>query len=112
MAYVVVAKWIANEGEEAAVAAAIEALVEPSRAEPGNLVYQPHRDPQDPRVFMIYEQYADEQASAARAAPSDGLPGTDGPSAATLAFPDRGVVAKRQSSAGDSSAAPATGSPS
>ena len=36
MAYVVVAKWIANEGEEAAVAAAIEALVEPSRAEPGN----------------------------------------------------------------------------
>ncbi len=68
MAYVVVAKWIANEGEEAAVAAAIEALVEPSRAEPGNLVYQPHRDPQDPRVFMIYEQYADEQASAAHGA--------------------------------------------
>jgi quinol monooxygenase YgiN len=60
MAYVVLARWIAKPGEEQAVAAAIDALIEPSRAEPGNLVYEAHRDPADPRVFMLYEQYADE----------------------------------------------------
>jgi quinol monooxygenase YgiN len=62
MAYVVVAKWIAKPGEEDAVAAAIDQLIEPSRAEPGNLMYLAHRDPQDPRVFLLYEQYADEAA--------------------------------------------------
>ena len=62
MAFVVLARWVARPGEEAAVAAAIEALLEPSRAEPGMLVYQPHRDPADPRVFLLYEQYVDEDA--------------------------------------------------
>lgn len=62
MAYVVIAKWTAREGEEDAVAAAIEALIEPSRAEPGLLLYQPQRDPEDPRVFLLYEQYVDEAA--------------------------------------------------
>ena len=32
----------------------------PSRAEPGCLFYQPHRSPEDPRLFYLYEQYADE----------------------------------------------------
>jgi len=68
MAYVVLAKWTAQPGEEDAVAAAIEALIEPSRAEPGNLLYQPHRDPSDPRVFLIYEQYTDEAAYQAHGA--------------------------------------------
>jgi (4S)-4-hydroxy-5-phosphonooxypentane-2,3-dione isomerase len=62
MAFVVVAKWTAKPGEEEAVAEALLRLVEPSRAEPGNLVYQPHRDPSDASVFMIYEQYVDEAA--------------------------------------------------
>jgi quinol monooxygenase YgiN len=60
MAYVVLARWVAKAGEEDAVAAAIDALIEPSRAEPANLVYEAHRDPSDPRVFMLYEQYVDE----------------------------------------------------
>jgi quinol monooxygenase YgiN len=60
MAYVVLARWVAKPGEEEAVAAAIDALIEPSQAEPGNLMYQAHRDPSDPRVFLLYEQYADE----------------------------------------------------
>ena len=34
MAYVVLAKWVARAGEEEAVSAAIDALIEPSRAEP------------------------------------------------------------------------------
>ncbi|HXD67835.1 MAG TPA: putative quinol monooxygenase [Solirubrobacteraceae bacterium] len=60
MAYVVLARWVAKPGEEEAVAAAIDALIAPSRAEPGNLMYEAHRDPSDPRVFLLYEQYADE----------------------------------------------------
>jgi quinol monooxygenase YgiN len=59
MAYVVTAKWTAKDGEEEAVARAVEQIVEHSRAEPGMLLYQPHRDPENPRVFFFYEQYAD-----------------------------------------------------
>jgi quinol monooxygenase YgiN len=62
MAYVVLAKWTAKEGEEDAVAAAVQKIVGPSRAEPGMLVYQPHRDPENPRVFFFYEQYTDAEA--------------------------------------------------
>ena len=62
MAYVVTAKWTAREGEEEHVLAAIKRLAEPSRAEPGCRYYQPNRDPANPRVFFIYEEYADEEA--------------------------------------------------
>jgi (4S)-4-hydroxy-5-phosphonooxypentane-2,3-dione isomerase len=65
MAYTVAVTWIAKEGEEDAVAAALERLVEPSRAEEGVLVYIPNRDPQDRRRFFIYEQYVDEAAYTA-----------------------------------------------
>jgi autoinducer 2-degrading protein len=65
MAYTVSVTWIAKEGEEEAVAAALQALVEPSRAEPGVLIYIPHRDPEDPRRFYIFEQYADADAYTA-----------------------------------------------
>lgn len=62
MAYVVTAKWTAKEGSQDQVREAILKLIEPSRAEPGNLYYQPNQDPDDPRVFFFYEQYADEDA--------------------------------------------------
>jgi quinol monooxygenase YgiN len=62
MAYVVAAKWTAKAGEEARVLRGLEQLVEPSRAEPGCLMYVPHRDVGDPRVFFLYEQYTDEAA--------------------------------------------------
>jgi quinol monooxygenase YgiN len=65
MAYVVIATWIAREGEEEAVARAIGSLTEPSRSEPGNLAYEPLRSPEDPRHFVIYEKYADAEASRA-----------------------------------------------
>jgi quinol monooxygenase YgiN len=60
MAYVVSALWRANEGEEARIARIVEELTEPSRAEPGNLFYQAHRSPHDPRLFYLYEQYVDQ----------------------------------------------------
>jgi quinol monooxygenase YgiN len=62
MAYVVCAKWTAKEGEAENVEAAIRRLAGPSKAEPGILQYQPHRDPENPNVFFFYEQYADEAA--------------------------------------------------
>ena len=65
MAYTVAVTWIAKPGEEDAVAAALQALVEPSRAEEGVLVYVPNRDPEDPTKFFIYEQYVDEAAYTA-----------------------------------------------
>jgi quinol monooxygenase YgiN len=68
MTYVVCAKWTAQPGHEAEVRACIEALVEPSRAEPGTLTYVPHEDPDDPRVFFLYEEYADEAAYQAHGA--------------------------------------------
>jgi quinol monooxygenase YgiN len=62
VAFVVVATWTARSGEEEAVAAALRQLVAPSRSEPGNLLYQPHRDPTNPRTFFLYEQYVDRDA--------------------------------------------------
>ncbi len=82
MTVVVFAKWVARDGEESAVAAAIARLVGPSRAEPGCLEYQPYRDADDPGVFMIYERYVDRAAYDAhtssehfrRYAVEDGIP--------------------------------------
>jgi autoinducer 2-degrading protein len=65
MAYTVAVTWIAKAGEEDAVAAALERLVEPSRAEPGMQLYLPNRDPEDQRTFFIYEQYVDAAAYTA-----------------------------------------------
>jgi quinol monooxygenase YgiN len=59
MAYVVCAKWTAKEGTEDRLAEICEEMTEPSRAEPGNRFYQAHRDPENPRLFFLYEQYED-----------------------------------------------------
>jgi quinol monooxygenase YgiN len=62
MAYVVIAKWTAKEGEEDRVWDACRKIVPETRREPGNLMYQPHRDPENPRVLLFYEQYVDAAA--------------------------------------------------
>jgi quinol monooxygenase YgiN len=62
MAYVVSAHWRAKDGKEGRLAEVIEEITPPSRAEPGNLFYQAHRSPDDPRLFYLYEQYVDEAA--------------------------------------------------
>lgn len=62
MAYVVTAIWTAQEGQEAVVRDAIDKLTPISRQEPGNLFYQAYQDPQEPRVFRLFEIYADEDA--------------------------------------------------
>jgi quinol monooxygenase YgiN len=65
MAYVVSVTWTAKPGEEDAVAAALERLREPTRAEPGVQEWIPHRSPSDPAAFYIYERYDDEAAYSA-----------------------------------------------
>ena len=62
MAFVVTAVWTAKKGEEGGVAAAIAEMIEPSRNEPGILLHQRHRDPEDPCRLFFYEQYADRAA--------------------------------------------------
>jgi quinol monooxygenase YgiN len=68
MAYVVAAKWTAKPDEIDEVARCVAALVPLSRAEPGMIMYQAHRDPVDPAVFFFYEQYVDEDAFKAHGA--------------------------------------------
>jgi len=60
--YVVAARWTAQEGQEEVVLDAIRRLISPSRAEPGCRLYQPTRDLEDPRVFLLFEVYDDEAA--------------------------------------------------
>ena len=62
MAYVVCAKWTAKEGEAENVENAVRNLAPLSKQEPGILVYQAHRDPENPNVFFFYEQYVDADA--------------------------------------------------
>jgi quinol monooxygenase YgiN len=60
--FVVIARWTAKPGEEEAVAAALEKLAPPSREESGCLKYLVNRSLSDPRVFLLFEEYADEDA--------------------------------------------------
>jgi quinol monooxygenase YgiN len=62
MAYVLVARMTAREGEQDRAAEIIRELTAASSAEPGNVHYIPHRDPDNPRVFVLYEQYRDKAA--------------------------------------------------
>jgi quinol monooxygenase YgiN len=64
MEFVVVARYKAREGQEDRVETALRRMVEPTRAEPGNLGYEALRDPAEPGVFVLIERYADEDAFA------------------------------------------------
>ncbi len=61
----VVAISVAKPGAEAQLQAALEALVEPTRSEPGALQYELHRDLRDPRCFVFVERWESEAALAA-----------------------------------------------
>jgi quinol monooxygenase YgiN len=60
MAYVVAAKWRAHPGKAERLREVIEEMTPPSRAEPGCLFYQAQRSEEDPDLFFLYEQYADQ----------------------------------------------------
>jgi quinol monooxygenase YgiN len=67
MPHCVAVRWTIKEGELDAVLAALRPLVEASRAEPGCLLYQAHRSPDEPNVIFLYEQYVDHAAYQAHA---------------------------------------------
>jgi quinol monooxygenase YgiN len=62
MAYVLNVRMTAREGEEERAVELIGQLAAASRQEPGNVHYLTHRSVENPRTFMFYEQYRDEDA--------------------------------------------------
>jgi quinol monooxygenase YgiN len=61
-------RFHAHEGQEEAVAAALRAVVGPSRREPGCLAIEPYRSIRDPRLFYIHSRWIDEAAFETHAA--------------------------------------------
>lgn len=68
MAVVLRATWTVREGSEEAVLDALRSVAARSRQEPGCRLYQPYRDPAEPRVFHIFEIYDDQAALDAHGA--------------------------------------------
>jgi quinol monooxygenase YgiN len=59
MTYIVAVRWTAKEGEGDEIARALRELEAPTLAEAGVLEWRPHRDPESPDTFFIFEVYAD-----------------------------------------------------
>lgn len=53
----VIARFVARDGMEGRLEQELRAMVEPTRAEPGCINYDLHRQSDDERVFVIYENY-------------------------------------------------------
>jgi quinol monooxygenase YgiN len=62
LAFVVIARWVATNGAQAAVRKALTPLAAASRAEPGCLEYRVHQSHDDAREVLLYEHYVDESA--------------------------------------------------
>ena len=62
--FVVAIEIVAKVGEEDAVGHALEALIEPTMAEPGVKLFLPYRSPTNPCAFFIFELYLNEQGWA------------------------------------------------
>ncbi len=58
--YVVAARYYTKEGKDDEVAAVLRMMIPVSLSEPGCQVYTVNRSMDDPRKFLLYEQYADE----------------------------------------------------
>jgi quinol monooxygenase YgiN len=68
MAFVLVVRMRAAEGNLDEVVATLKELAAATQQEPGCAHYIPVQDPEDPRSFLLYEQYADEAAFEAHGA--------------------------------------------
>ena len=62
MALVLVVKMHAQEGKDDEAAEVMRELAEATRREQGCIQYIPVRDVDDPRNFLLYEQYVDRAA--------------------------------------------------
>ena len=68
MAFVLVVRMRVREGEEEKAIMLMRELAAQTSQEPGNELYIPCRDPEDPRSFIFFEQYADMAAFEAHGA--------------------------------------------
>ena len=68
MSFVLVVRMTAQEGMEEEAAATMRELAEATRQEPGCELYIPTQDPENPRAFLLYEQYVDKAALDAHGA--------------------------------------------
>ena len=68
MAFVACATWRAKEGEEERIREILETCVPLFREEPGCRLFVAQRSTEDPRTFLLYEQYDDRAAFDAHAA--------------------------------------------
>jgi len=59
---IVVARYVVAEGHESRVAGLLRKNAEASRAEPGCLEFSVYQEIDDPRAFLLYEQYTSEDA--------------------------------------------------
>jgi quinol monooxygenase YgiN len=60
--YVIVARFYAKEGVEDEVAEVLQDMIPHALSEPGCRQYSINRSVDDPRRFLLYEQYLDEAA--------------------------------------------------
>lgn len=63
--FVVAIEIVAKDGEGETVGRALEALIEPTMAEPDVKLFLPYRSPTDPKAFFIFELYRSEGGRAA-----------------------------------------------
>ncbi|MFE4504172.1 putative quinol monooxygenase [Rhodococcus sp. NPDC056743] len=68
MTFVLIAHYRARESAIDTVTESLRNMVEPSRAEPGNIVYRVNGSAVDPAEFFIFEEYVDESAFEAHLA--------------------------------------------
>ena len=68
MTVVLAVRWVAREGESDTVEEILRRLAPLSRAEPGCVQYEVHRQADDPNAFVLFERYVDEAALEAHTA--------------------------------------------
>ena len=61
--FVVVAQWYAKAGADDEIAEVLKTAIRNSRAEPGCVLFMANRSVDDPRKFVLYEQFADRRPS-------------------------------------------------
>ena len=62
MTHVIVAYWRPKAGQTGKIEDILRELAKEIRREPGNLQFTVNRSRDNPDEFLLYEQYADEQA--------------------------------------------------
>jgi quinol monooxygenase YgiN len=59
MGFVVIATWVANDGQAQRIGQILEELTPGNRAEPKMIQFQAHVSDEDPNTFILYEHYTD-----------------------------------------------------